>query len=766
MSAYLDAAELRALMNAQDMLQTEGTVDKYLDRLAASLTRRADVRATAIFEVVRAGGTRLEIATGRSGFSMRTGALAIEDGADHFRAAAQSFVQDGTPNPFTRLPLAEFDRRRVRGGEAGMLLPEMFGDDRQSVWLNALPLTIKDKICGLAVFIEAPGGIDPNDREAIEVIASMGAQALSMRREQVAQQRARKHMQDGGNRMAARAAMSIDAFWEADDKGRISAIVPLSDRFRAAVKERGLKLIGARLEGMNLVHAIDGHSSLAGLVATGRPFRDAVIKVPVNLGGLRLTFSGAPLGEGVASSPDLKSQSTSLPDAGPISFAGSLTLVDGTAPAERERRELLELVSRLERSRARERELRRESETLLEGLRILTKPIPSQNVFEGLLALLNGHLGFEGAALIRRHWQGHLIAAVASGGSLKALDWKSVSEHAGGLPEEPSLCDQNSPIIQALNMADPDQVWASAIIVKLAIENQPAWLICLHSAPHYFSSYQLGLASRLALLTNQALSNEAEKNKAIQSSKLATLGEMATGIAHEMNQPLAAISLAAQNLELILDEETPDTEFALSKIDRIQAQTDRASRIVNQMRVFARQSYDQDQAFSVTEHVEGALGIVGEQLRNHGVTVTTDFMKDEPLVHGDPLQFEQVMLNLFTNARDAIDEFRGKAREAGTIGPDWQGQIDLSLSQVDDKRVCFRCADNGGGFPEHLKEQLFDPFFTTKQVGKGTGLGLSISYGIIRDMGGVIEAFNEGDGAVVQIVLNIAERQTQAPAAQ
>jgi len=765
MSAYLDAAELRALMNAQDTLQSEGTVQKYLDRLAASLNRRADVRATALYEIVRAGSTKLEISTGQAGFAMRTDALNIDDGADHFRSAAQTFVNDGAPALFTRLPLSEFDRRRVRGSGGGPVLPEIFGDDRASVWLTALPLMLRDKIVALALFVEAPGGIDPNDREAIEVIAAMGAQALSARREQAAQKRARKHMQDGGNRFAARAAMSIDAFWEADEKGRISAIVPLSERFKTAVKERGLKLVGARLEGMNLVHAIEGHSTLAGLVATHRPFRDAVIKVPVNLGGLRLTFSGAPLGEGASVSPDMRARQESLPDAGPVAFAGSLTLVDGTAPAERERRELLELVSRLERSRARERELRRESETLLEGLRILTKPIPSQNVFEGLLALLNGHLGFEGAALIRRHWQGHLIAAVASEGSLKALDWKSVSEHAGGLPEEPSLSDQNSPIIQALNMADPDQVWASAIVVKLAIENQPAWLICLHSAPHYFSSYQLGLASRLALLTNQALSNEAEKNKAIQSSKLATLGEMATGIAHEMNQPLAAISLAAQNLELILDEETPDTEFALGKIDRIQAQTDRASRIVNQMRVFARQSYDQNQSFSITEHVEGALGIVGEQLRNHGVTVETDFMRDEPLVHGDPLQFEQVMLNLFTNARDAIDEFRDKAREAGKIGPDWEGKIALKLSQVDDKRVCFRCADNGGGFPEHLKEQLFDPFFTTKEVGKGTGLGLSISYGIIRDMGGVIEAFNEGDGAVVQIILNISENQTKTPAA-
>lgn len=770
MSGSLNAAEIRALIGAQETLLTStsavapgesraqrsrgdrGALDEYLGRFAASLKGHADAIACGVYEVVRSSRAAHELAPGMGGFSQRSGALHMDDDGRDMKVIAQAMLAGEKITPSFHISLTTIDRQRGRGASSD-LLPDLFGTEREDVWIAVLPMVARDRLRGIAVLIEPVGGLEASNRDELAALASMGAQAIALYRDQAARAVANRHIQQGGSDLTARAAQSLDAFWEADDRGRIGGLVPLSERFKVAVKERELRLIGLRTDQIKLSQPIEGHTTLAGLIATGRAFRDASIRITTPKGSVRLMLSGAPMDAEQADAHGRKG------------FGGALTLVDGAAPAERERRELLELVGRLERSRARERELRRESETLLEGLRILTKPIPSQNVFEGLLALLKGHLGFEGASLIRRHWQGHLVAAVATDAGLKAIDWKSVADKTHGLPEEPMLCDGNSPVLMALNEVDGDPVWNSAIIVRLAIENQPAWLVCLHSAPQFFSSYQLGLASRLALLTNQALANESDKNKAIQSSKLATLGEMATGIAHEMNQPLAAISLAAQNLDLILEEPTPDTEYARSKVGRIQAQTERASKIVNQMRIFARQSYDQSQLFRISEHIEGALGIVSEQLRNHGIEVTQSYPDNEPCVQGDPLQFEQVMLNLFSNARDAIDSHREKMREAGTLPDGWMGKLDISLSVYDETRVRLRVHDNGGGFPEDLKEQLFDPFFTTKQVGKGTGLGLSISYGIVRDMGGEIEAYNEGDGAVVELALNIAADDAGSSAA-
>ncbi|MGB0919789.1 MAG: sensor histidine kinase [Alphaproteobacteria bacterium] len=616
------------------------------------------------------------------------------------------------------------------------------GDTLEGVTL--LIIGPRDKPQALAVLAQPENAaIGAQERRLLSLITDMAARTLNQWRRARAEQEGRRRMAGEQARLQARAGLAADAFFEVDHRGRIMSLVPLSPTLRSAGNEGRQRYLGLDLAQVELAQSSeDDTQSIADAIGRGQPFRDIEGRLPKSVGGGRIAFSGAPIDDGTNTS-----------------FAGCFTLLDGAQGSARQRRDLLEMVNRLERARSRERSLRRETETLLEGLRILTQPIPSGQVFQGLLALLKGSLDFEGAALIRRDWQGGLVAAVASDGRLTSLDWPKVAERAGGLPTDPQLLNEDGALLSAVNALEPEARWRSAILVHLTIENRPAWLICLHQTHGYFNEQGLGLASRLALLANQALMNEAEKNKTIQSAKLATLGEMAAGIAHEMNQPLAAISLAAQNLELILEDEPPDMPHAMGKVERIQSQTERAGRIVNHMRVFARQSYDHDQGFQVSSQVTEVLGIVGEQLKNHGVAFEAAYESPEPMVIGDPLQFEQVLINVLTNARDAIDAYRVERRERGD-NEVFEGRIHLSLKTVDGpdgRHVRVRVADNGGGVPEEIAEQLFDPFFTTKEVGKGTGLGLSISYGIMRDMGGAISISNNDEGAMVDLMLKAAE---------
>ena len=240
----------------------------------------------------------------------------------------------------------------------------------------------------------------------------------------------------------------------------------------------------------------------------------------------------------------------------------------------------------------------------------------------------------------------------------------------------------------------------------------------------------------------------------IQASKLSTLGEMATGIAHELNQPLSVISMAAERAMDEFEGGDVDLEFISERLKQVIAQTERAGAIIDHMRIFGR--LEEDKAPTKIDPrpaIEGALDTIGEQLRVRNIEVTTDLPRTCPPVLGHEVQLEQVMLNLLSNARDAIEANaarRGREGEPlGTI----RLKVEVSESGKEIKIVV---RDTGGGIPEAAMDRVFDPFFTTKEEGKGTGLGLSISYGIITDMGGRIEATNVESGAQFTITLPVA----------
>ena len=241
----------------------------------------------------------------------------------------------------------------------------------------------------------------------------------------------------------------------------------------------------------------------------------------------------------------------------------------------------------------------------------------------------------------------------------------------------------------------------------------------------------------------------------IQASKLATLGEMATGIAHELNQPLGVIRMAANNCIKRIAKGSLDPDYLTGKLERMSDQTERASQIINHMRIFGRTADGEDHTFGLVASLENACHLMGTQLSSAGVALTRDLPEEEINVTGQQVMFEQVILNLFSNARDAMED----------NDPDMPPKITVSLAEPAPGQISVIVEDTGGGIPETVLDRLFDPFFTTKPPGKGTGLGLSISYGIIRDMGGSIAATNTDTGARFRIDLAKAGAQPVTAAA-
>ncbi len=230
----------------------------------------------------------------------------------------------------------------------------------------------------------------------------------------------------------------------------------------------------------------------------------------------------------------------------------------------------------------------------------------------------------------------------------------------------------------------------------------------------------------------------------IQASKLATVGEMATGVAHEVNQPLNVIRMAAGNAlrKITKDNAEIDLEYLKAKLQRIGEQTERAASIIDHLRMFGRRADESPAPMNINTCVASALDMMGEQLRLNNILVVVDIPDEPILVMGHQILFEQVLLNLLSNARDAI------------LAKSSSGQMKIYIAvKMVGNKVWLSMEDTGGGIPDKLLYRVFDPFFTTKEVGKGTGLGLSVSYGIVNEMGGMFNVSNSAEGAEFTIIL-------------
>lgn len=226
----------------------------------------------------------------------------------------------------------------------------------------------------------------------------------------------------------------------------------------------------------------------------------------------------------------------------------------------------------------------------------------------------------------------------------------------------------------------------------------------------------------------------------LQGAKMATLGEMATGMAHELNQPLNVMRMAVANILRKADGGALELDYLREKLGRIEAQVGRAAKIVDHMRVFGRRSAIEQQPFDPFEAVDGALSLLEENLTNKGVRISWAGWDGPALqVRGFVDQLEQVLINLMVNASHAMFD-----RQAEGLCE--QPSIVIHGEQYGE-RVHIVVEDSGGGIDPLVIERIFEPFFTTKEVGKGTGLGLSVSYGIVQSMEGELSVRNTEQGA-------------------
>jgi signal transduction histidine kinase len=247
-----------------------------------------------------------------------------------------------------------------------------------------------------------------------------------------------------------------------------------------------------------------------------------------------------------------------------------------------------------------------------------------------------------------------------------------------------------------------------------------------------------------------------QEEKAYNQSRLASLGELAAGIAHEINQPLNSISFAIENIYKRFLNNFIDTDYFKKKIKDISGDIARTRRIIEHVRLFARESTGEyNISFSVNQCVQNAMSMIGVQIATHGIDITLQLDENIPNICGNSFQYEQVALNLLTNAKDALEERSKQDSDTGIVD-----SLPLRLvitTRRNNDTIILEVIDNGSGVAKNNVHRIFDPFFTTKPPGKGTGLGLSISYGIIQEFGGTIEVIPQEKGTLVRVSVPLGD---------
>ena len=264
------------------------------------------------------------------------------------------------------------------------------------------------------------------------------------------------------------------------------------------------------------------------------------------------------------------------------------------------------------------------------------------------------------------------------------------------------------------------------------------------------------MGRRAMLVTTSDITQRLEtEQQLIQASKMATLGEMATGIAHELNQPLSVIKTGSSFcMKKFQKNEAIENDVMVSIVSKIDGNADRATNIIQHMKHLARKSDLTLEPIQINDVLKSAAEIFHQQLRLRGIDVEWDIQDDLPIIRGEWGRLEQVFINLVLNARDAIED-RWNSVDRGAS----EKKIVLR-TRAEEDRVILEVCDTGTGVPDDLRDKIFEPFFTTKEVGKGTGLGLSISYGFIKDCKGDIRVVpNPGGGACFIVTLPKASRE-------
>jgi two-component system, NtrC family, sensor kinase len=248
------------------------------------------------------------------------------------------------------------------------------------------------------------------------------------------------------------------------------------------------------------------------------------------------------------------------------------------------------------------------------------------------------------------------------------------------------------------------------------------------------------LMDPLALNTGSLiiLDNITEKTRLqdqlLQAEKLSSIGLLAAGIAHEVNTPIAGISSYTQ----MLLKDTPSSDKRKTILEKIEKQTFRAAEIVNGLLNFSRLNSSEFKELDINQLIDESLSLLSHQLQINHIKVDSRYDRSLPAVYGNLGKLQQVFINLFLNARDAMPSGGELAIQTG----------------MNESMVVVDISDTGTGIPEEDMKRIFDPFYTTKPIGKGTGLGLAVSYGIIQEHGGrIFVDSNIGKGTHFQLKL-------------
>lgn len=428
-------------------------------------------------------------------------------------------------------------------------------------------------------------------------------------------------------------------------------------------------------------------------------------------------------------------------------YVGTLRAWDEVPFSEHRKSEATELLRQADVALEKEAMQRRDAGLLLAALQILIEPSGLQEKCAKLFEIFGPPLAFDQAVVLRRGLRAKMTVAASSDASLLGIEWPGAAMPEAVLAGEARLIDGEGLAGPTEDLPVALRTAKTALFVPLRIDSETAVLVALGQDRNHFKVRHLALMKRVSLIATKAFQDEDQKAALVTSSKLAAMGELLATIAHEINQPLTIISMSASNGRMLLEDggELRDLD---PKLERIEQQARRAADIIQAVRKlsYADRMSSGDQSIDLRDALQSVEVISRIGLEKNGITLTVHVDDACPMAQGQSSWLQQVVLNLITNARDAILDRLAEDPERAP------GAIRVSVSEVED-HVVLRIADNGGGIPEDIQEKIFAPFFTLKEMGKGNGLGLALCRRLISDMGGQITLRNEDEGAVFEIWL-------------